>query len=230
MSRTRVKICGLTRRRDAARAAALGADAIGVVFAASPRRITPEQARRVLDAANGFVNRVGVFADQELSYIRDVVDHCRLDIVQLCGTEPPDVAQQVGVRVLRAVHVHSRADIAAAEHYPADVFLLDAPAHGNQLGGTGRSFDWSTAVALPWSRHRVIVAGGLDAGNVGAVIERLRPGAVDVSSGVESAPGIKDAARIEAFIAAVHRADARAHEYAATQLERTARPAAGTAD
>lgn len=226
MRRTRVKICGLTRRRDAARAAALGADAIGVVFAASPRQITPEQARQVLDAAGGFVNRVGVFADHELSYIRDVVDHCRLDLVQLCGSEPPELARGVRVRVLRTVHVRGDADIAAAEHYPADVFLLDAPPHGNRLGGTGRTFDWSTAAALPWPRHRVIVAGGLDADNVGDVIERLRPGGVDVSSGVESAPGIKDAARLEAFIAAVDRADARANdESAAALLEHAARRA-----
>jgi phosphoribosylanthranilate isomerase len=221
--RTRVKICGLTRRRDAARAAVLGADAIGVVFAASPRRITPEQARQVLDAADGLVNRVGVFADQELSYIREVVDHCRLDLVQLCGSESPELARGVRVRVLRTVHVRRDTDISAAEHYPADVFLLDAPAHGNRLGGTGRTFDWSTAAVLPWPRDRVIVAGGLDAGNVGDVIERLRPGGVDVSSGVESAPGIKDAARLEAFIAAVHRADTRAHEYAAAQLEQDTR-------
>lgn len=208
MSRTRVKICGLTRPADAALAAAFGVDAVGVVFAASPRRITPEQARQVLDAAGGFVSRVGVFADQELSFIQDVVAYCRLDWVQLCGGEPADLARATTVRVLRAVHVQSDSDIAAAGQYPADAFLLDAPPAGEQRGGTGRTFDWSAAAVLPWPRHRVVVAGGLDAVNVGEVIARLRPGGVDVSSGVESAPGLKDASRVEAFMAAVARADA----------------------
>lgn len=209
MRRTRVKICGVTRAEDAALAATLGADAVGVVFAVSPRQVTPEQARLVLDAAGGFVSRVGVFADQELSWIRDVAAHCRLDWVQLCGGEPPEFARAVSARVVRVIHVRDEADITAAQDYPADAFALDAAPRGHQMGGTGHTFDWNAAACLPWPRHRVVVAGGLTAENVGDVIARLMPGCVDVSSGVEAEPGVKDAARIDAFIAGVQRADAQ---------------------
>jgi phosphoribosylanthranilate isomerase len=204
---TAVKICGLTRPADAERAAMLGAAALGVVFAESPRRVSSEQALAVFGAAPPAIVRIGVFADQEPAFIREVAQRCRLDWVQLSGREPASVARQLPVRVLKAVHVRSAADLEAARGYPAAAFLLDAPPVGGQMGGTGRTFAWDQAASLPWPRHRVIVAGGLTPANVGELIARLRPGGVDVSSGVEAAPGVKDHARLAAFFAAVERAD-----------------------
>jgi phosphoribosylanthranilate isomerase len=210
-ARTRVKICGLTRPADAERAAAAGADAIGVVFAASVRRITPAQAIHVFEAAPAGAARVGVFADQPLPVVIDIAAQCGLDWVQLCGDEPAAFAAALPLPVLRSVHVHAQHDIEAARGYPAAAFLLDAPRRRHLRGGTGTVFDWSLAAVLPWPRGRVVAAGGLDADNVGAAIAQLRPGAVDVASGVEAAPGIKDVGRLEAFIAAVRRADLVAH-------------------
>jgi len=207
--RTRVKICGITRQEDARSASVLGADAIGVVFAASPRRVDPQAAPDLLQAAGPSVARVGVFADQPLGLIREVARAVRLDWVQLSGSEPRETAAGIDVSVIKAVHVERPEDIEVHSSYPADCFLLDAPTVGGRLGGTGMPFAWELGERLPWDRRRVIVAGGLTAENVGVVIDRLHPAAVDVSSGVEAEPGIKDPAKIEAFIAAVAAADDR---------------------
>ena len=208
-SRTRVKICGLTRPPDARRAAQLGADALGVVFAPGPRRIDVDRAVEVFSAAPGTIERVGVFVDPTLDFLRETALACRLDWIQLSGHEPEELAAAVPCRIIKAVHVRSREDLISAAGYPADAFLLDAPAPGNQMGGTGKTFDWSAAERLPWPPSRVIVAGGLTPENVGSAIERLRPGGVDVSSGVEAGPGEKDPAKMEAFLAAVGEADSR---------------------
>jgi phosphoribosylanthranilate isomerase len=206
---TRVKICGLTRPVDAEIAARQGADALGVVFADGPRRLDTLRAAEVLAAAPAEVQRVGVFADQALELIQEAMERCRLDWVQLHGHEGAELAAALSAKVIRAVRVASAADLARARDYPADAFLLDAPSAAGRLGGTGVVFDWSKAEHLPWPRSKVIVAGGLYPGNVGAAIERLRPGGVDVSSGVEAAPGVKDHALTAAFIAAVRETDAR---------------------
>lgn len=207
--RTRVKICGLTRPADAARAVELGADALGVVFAESPRQVGIDRAREILAAAPPYVARVGVFVDPELDFVREAVDRCGIDWVQLSGDEPPELAQAIGAPVIKAVHVDGAADLERALEFPAAALLLDAPAIDGRRGGTGVAFDWSSAERLPWPRSRTIVAGGLRPHNVGNAIRQLRPGGVDVSSGVESAPGVKDPALIEAFITAVREADRR---------------------
>jgi len=207
--RTRVKVCGITRQEDARLASALGADAVGIVFAESPRQVDPDTAPDLFRAVGPFVTRVGVFADQPLGLIREVAHATRLDWVQLSGSEPPETAKGVDVSVVKAVHVERMEDLLAHSSYPADWFLLDAPPVRGQMGGTGAPFAWELADRLPWDRGRVIVAGGLTPENVGVVIDRLHPVAVDVSSGVETRPGIKDPAKMEAFIAAVAAADAR---------------------
>lgn len=206
---TRVKICGLTRPVDAEFAARQGADALGVVFATSPRQLDILRAAEVLAAAPATVQRVGVFADHELEFIREAMESCRLDWIQLHGHEDAEFAAALSAKVIKAVRMASAADLERARDYPADVFLLDAPAADGRLGGRGEAFDWSEAERLPWPRNRVIVAGGLNPENVGAAIERLRPGGVDVSSGIEAAPGVKDHALTAAFIVAVREADAR---------------------
>ncbi len=206
---TRVKICGLTRTIDAEFAARQGADALGVVFASGPRQLDIASAAEVLAALPAGVQRVGVFADHALEFIEEAMERCRLDWVQLHGHETAELAAALSANVIKAVRLSGAADLERARDYPADAFLLDAPAADRRLGGTGQVFDWSEAEHLPWPRSKVIVAGGLDPQNVGAAVERLRPGGVDVSSGVEAAPGVKDHALTAAFIAAVRETDAR---------------------
>lgn len=210
-----VKVCGLTRPEDAALAARLGAAALGVVLAPSPRRVDLPRAAAVLAAAPAGIPRVGVFVDPTPAFVADAVAACGLDWVQLSGREPAAVARAIrrpdGPGLLRAIHVAGAADIAAMADYPADAFLLDAPPlrtdDGERMGGTGRPFDWSAAGSLPWSRDRVALAGGLRAETVATAVAATRPAMLDVSSGVESATGIKDAARLTAFLAAARQID-----------------------
>ena len=207
--RTRVKICGVTRAADAQHAVQHGADAIGLIFAKSPRRIDQQAATEVLRALPPFASSVGVFADQSIEFIRDTMNRCGLAWTQLSGKEPPEVARALQGPVIKTVHVVTAQDLERHADYPAQGFLLDTPSDGPQMGGTGKAFDWQAARELPWDRGRVIVAGGLTPDNVGAVIEELHPAAVDVSSGVEVEPGIKDPEKVAAFLAAVTEADAR---------------------
>ncbi len=208
-----VKVCGLTRPEDAALAARLGAAALGVVFAPSPRRLEIDRAAAVLAAAPPGLARVGVFVDPAPAFVAEAVRACALDWVQLSGRESAEAALEImaavaaaGARpgLIRAVHVHGGADIRALADYPADAFLLDAPPlrtdDGERMGGTGRTFDWSRAAALPWDRERVALAGGLEPANLATAVRAVRPAIVDVSSGVESAPGIKDPARLAALL------------------------------
>jgi phosphoribosylanthranilate isomerase len=233
-----VKVCGLTRPSDAALAAELGAAALGVVFAPSPRRVDPARAREVLEAAPPEVIRVGVFVDPAAAFVVEAVEACGLDWVQLSGREPPELAREIMEKIgaaalgpvpegggspagpaglagaerasappclLKAVHVCAPEDLQAAAGYPAHAFLLDSPPLGGRMGGTGRSFDWTLAGTLPWDRERVVLAGGLTALNLAAAVAAVRPAMVDVSSGVESAPGIKDAGRLREFLEAAAR-------------------------
>jgi phosphoribosylanthranilate isomerase len=209
-----VKVCGLTSAADAALAARLGAAALGVILAPSPRRLDLSRAAEVLAAAPQGVLRVGVFVDPDPDAVVEAVAACALDWVQLSGREPPARATAImaavraaGARpgLLNAVHVRSEADIAGLGAYPADAFLLDSPPRRGRMGGTGRAFDWSMARALPVGRDRVALAGGLTAENLAAAVARVRPVMVDVCSGVEAAPGIKDAGRLSAFMEAARR-------------------------
>lgn len=214
-----MKICGLTRPGDALLAVELGAAAVGVVFAGGPRRLTAAQAAQVLGQVPAAVARVGVFVDPDPALVAEAVAACTLDWVQLSGQEGPEEAARVmdaarGAMarlrppgLLKAVHVESADAVQAMAGYPADAFLLEAPPLDGRMGGTGRSFVWGDATHLPWDRERVALAGGLTAENVAAAIAAVRPAMVDVSSGVESAPGIKDATRMAAFMAAVRRTE-----------------------
>ena len=207
--KTRVKFCGLTRTEDVETAVEMGVEALGFVFAESPRQIGILKAVELLAGIPGTTLRVGVFADQSEEVIREAVERCELDLIQLSGNEPPEMADALPVPVIKAVHVNNDSDAAALADYPAMAFLLDAPVEEGVKGGRGVVFDWSNAQSLPWPRRQVIVAGGLNAGNVGEAILKLRPGGVDVSSGIEVSPGIKDRRKMEDFIEAVKWADAR---------------------
>lgn len=203
MKRILVKVCGLTRSEDVTAAVMAGADALGFVFTASPRRVSIEKACELVSFIPDGVLRIGLFLDQEHSEIGKVVESVKLDILQFHGNEKERHCNIYGLPYLKAVPMQSRLSIEQAERdYPgASGLLLDSHEAGKP-GGSGKVFDWS----LTSARSKPLwLAGGLNAGNVGRAIDRVRPYAVDVSSGVESSPGIKDAARIDAFVSAVRR-------------------------
>jgi phosphoribosylanthranilate isomerase len=206
--RTRIKVCGITRSDDAGRAVELGVDALGFVFwPGSPRCVTLRQATRIAGALPPFVATVGVFVNQPLDEIRTVAAGVGLSAIQLHGDESPDAWASVPGRCIKAVGVGAGFDAAAVAAWPAGIWpLLDAhdPA---RRGGTGRAVDWDIAAEMSRTR-RIILAGGLDASNVGDAIARVRPFAVDVSSGVEREPGVKDRDRLRAFVERVAAADA----------------------
>lgn len=216
-----IKFCGLVRGEDSREAARLGAAYVGVVFAGGPRMLAPRQAAEVLDVAakRPGVQRVGVFGEQTPDEIAHMANELRLDIVQLHGD--PDVARLESVRrrfsgnvwgVLRLGSGELPA-AAAALFLAADAVLVEGRMPG-VLGGGGGRFDWE-AVARPLARIRrgipLVVAGGLSPDNVGSAIALLSPAVVDVSSGVERSPGVKDHARMRAFVDAVRRSSGAVH-------------------
>jgi len=198
----RVKICGITNVADARAAAALGADALGFNFVRGSRRyVTPEMAKAIIVALPPFVVPVGVFADAPITQVREICDFCGIQTVQLHGDESPAyVARLHHYRRIKAVRVATLEDLRLLERYTVDAYLLDAKVPG-ELGGTGESFDWN--LAAEGRRHGLIIlAGGLTPENVAEAVRRARPYAVDVASGVEVEPGIKDRHLIAAFVAA----------------------------
>ena len=200
MRRTRVKICGLTRAEHARAAAGAGADAIGLVFyGPSPRFVTRAQARAVCAALAPMVSVVGVFVNPAPREVEDVVGALPVDLLQFHGEESPEVCAGSGKPYVKAVRVRTRDDIVeAAARYPdARALLLDTH-HDALWGGTGVSFDWN--VVPDDVEHPVVLSGGLTPENVAGAIRLVRPFAVDVSGGVESAPGEKDPERMERFV------------------------------
>ena len=204
---TPVKICGITRVEDAHSAVGCGARALGFVFyAKSPRCIGAAQAAALVRALPPFVTTVGLFVNAEAAAVRAVLDAVPLDLLQFHGEETPDYCTAFARPFLKALRVRAGTDLLqyAREFSGARGLLLDAFVEGRH-GGTGESFDWDlipSSLPLP-----IVLSGGLHAGNVAAAIRRVRPWAVDVSSGVEAAPGIKDPARLAAFFQGVSDAD-----------------------
>jgi phosphoribosylanthranilate isomerase len=204
---TRVKICGITRLEDALAAARSGADAIGLVFYQhSPRHVSIEMAAQLAAALPPFVSVVGLFVNAETAFVRAVLARVPLDLLQFHGDEPHDYCTQFDRSYLKAIRVKAGVDLlqCASDFRSARGLLLDTHVEGIP-GGTGTAFDWALIPKqLPLA---VILSGGLDAENVAAAIKQVRPYAVDVSSGVEASKGIKDAAKIAAFINEVKRID-----------------------
>jgi phosphoribosylanthranilate isomerase len=205
--KTAVKICGITRVEDALIAARCGAHAIGLVFyRPSPRYVTPENAAEIVGALPPFVTPVGLFVDAEAEEVRDVVSRARVQTIQFHGAETPEFCARFDLPFLKAVRVRRGVDLLqyARDFRGAKALLLDAYQEGLH-GGTGAVFDWDLippALPLP-----VVLSGGLNPDNVADAIRRVRPCAVDVSSGVEASKGLKDAAKIEAFVTGVRNAD-----------------------
>lgn len=204
-----IKFCGLTRPADATFAASLGASYVGAIFAGGPRNITPERAADIFEAVGNAARHVGVFGAQSPSEVARTARIAALDVLQLHGDPTADyvarLRDECELAIWAVVRVSSdsvEARIAALDRL-VDAIVLDAFAPG-RLGGTGTTFDWRRAAG--WARPeraRLVVAGGLTADNVGEAIHWLAPAIVDVSSGVESAPGIKDHERMRAFVEAV---------------------------
>jgi phosphoribosylanthranilate isomerase len=196
----RIKICGITRSEDALAAADLGTDAIGFVFAPSPRRVSPDKAREIVMALPPLVQTVGVFVDEDPEKVLSIAALCRLDMLQLHGKESPDYCRRFGHRVIKALRVHGPDGLQAGSEYvgAVDALLLDTYVRGQQ-GGTGRTFDWNLALGAK-RFGRIILAGGLNPDNVGAAISAVKPYAVDASSGLEQKPGIKDHEKMVRFI------------------------------
>ena len=202
---TRIKICGLTRREDALGAAEWGADALGFVFAPrSKRRADPETVASFVGELPPFVTLVGVFQDQPLSEVREVMRECRLHVAQLHGLEDARFIDELGLPALKAISLSTGADVEKLTKFPGQsFFLLDS-----STGGSGKGFERSWALAA--MRHgQIILAGGLNPQNVAEAIRAVRPWAVDTASGVETSPGIKDSEKMRAFIRRVREADSK---------------------
>lgn len=205
MSRTRVKFCGITRVEGALDAAALGVDAIGLVFApGSPRTISTDMAATIAASVPPFVARVGLFRDATAEEVRAVCRAVPLELLQFHGSEPPDYCRAFGRPYLKAIGMDGDADLelASRDYADAAALLLDAHAPG-AAGGTGRAFDWRRARE---ARTRIVLAGGLTPENVALAIAAAAPYAVDVSSGIESSPGLKDSGKMRRFLDEVRRA------------------------
>lgn len=206
MSAVRSKICGITRIEDALAAAEAGADAIGLVFyARSPRAVNVQQARAIIAALPPFVTTVGLFVNASRCELNEILDAVPLDLLQFHGDETPADCDGYHRPWIKALRVRPGDDLEACcqQYAKASGILLDTFVAGVP-GGTGEAFDWSL---IPEHLSKpIILAGGLSADNVGAAIAQVRPYAVDVSGGVEQAKGIKEPARIEAFMRAVRQA------------------------
>lgn len=206
--RVRVKICGITTPEDGLLAARAGADAIGLVFwPKSPRHVDHETARAITAAVPPMVLRVGVFVDPPAATVAKAVEAAGLDVIQLHGSEPPEFLSGLPRRAVKAIRVGPGFDVEAALRYdgPAAGLLLDTQVP-RVPGGSGETFDWSLVQELRPRASYLILAGGLTPENVGRAIRAVRPDAVDVSSGVERAPGQKDADKVRAFMKAVQEA------------------------
>ncbi len=209
ISRTRVKICGITRPEDGAMAASLGADAIGLVFhRPSPRCVDAATAQQIVAALPPFIATVGLFMNAEPAAVHAVLSQVPVQLLQFHGDEEAAYCAAFGLPYLKAVPMGADGDVRDYEQRFADAAGLLLDSHGgNKMGGSGQGFDWAK---IPTERHKpLILAGGLNPSNVAAAIRQVRPQAVDVSSGVETAKGIKDAELMRAFFRGVNDCESR---------------------
>lgn len=199
----RVKICGITRLEDGVLAAELSAAAVGFIFwSGSPRFIDPFRARSIVAALPPDVATIGVFVDQPVDYVAAVAGLLSLSAIQLHGAEAVAPFEREGRRIIKSVAVHDDFDPASVAQLPESVTVLLDAHDPVRRGGTGQTIDWSAAAAVA-SRRRTILSGGLHAGNVRAAVAQVQPYMIDVSSGVESAPGVKDHGKMRALFDAL---------------------------
>ena len=188
----RIKICGITNLDDANLAVKLGADALGFIFAPSPRRIDPKTARDIIRHIPPFVRTVGVFVDEAPEKIDEIIAFCGIDLVQLHGDEPPEICGRFMPRTIKALRIADESVIESVKVYKGKVKALLLDTYSEKMaGGTGKGFDWEIAIKIRDSDIPIILAGGLGPSNIEEAISRVRPYAVDVNSGVEERPGKK---------------------------------------
>jgi len=215
MYRTRIKFCGITREQDMQQAVLLGVDAVGLVFASnSPRAVDVQRACTLIDHCGPFVARIGLFMDQNASTINHILNHVSLDMLQFHGTESEQFCASFGMPYLKSVAMGGNPNALTnkslsellnvnTDYMTASALLLDSNELG-QPGGSGKTFDWKK---VPDINRPIIIAGGLDAANVGEAITQFKPYAVDVSSGIESAKGEKDVDKMKDFVESVRTAN-----------------------
>jgi phosphoribosylanthranilate isomerase len=190
----KVKICGITNFDDAAMAAGLGANALGFIFASvSPRNIEPATAKEIIKRLPPFIKTVGVFVNEEIDKIRCIATSCGLDAIQLHGDETPEICEALMPRTIKAIRVKDDFDTSHLLSYRGKVraFLLDTYSE-KAVGGTGKTFNWDKAIEINSIGIPVILAGGLTPSNIAEAIKKVKPYGVDVNSGIEKSPGIKD--------------------------------------
>ena len=197
----RVKICGITRMADAEKAVELGADALGFIFAESPRKITPQKTRDITRRISPFVKTVGVFVNEQPAKIREIIDFCGLDLVQLHGNETVSTCAELEPRIIKAFRIQGEESIAQIARYKNHIsaILLDTYQKGLN-GGTGKTFDWGLALKAKKTGILLVLSGGLGLENIQEALEIVNPSAIDINSGVEKHPGIKDHERMGLFM------------------------------
>ena len=202
MDKVKVKICGITNLEDATTAVELGADALGFIFAPSPRQIAPQKARAIIRAVRPFVKTVGVFVDEAPARIREIMQHCDLDWIQLHGDESPAFCDELMPHAIKALRIKDKSSLQAglAYHGKVRALLLDTYSK-EKAGGTGKTFDWELAIKIKNQGTPIILSGGLTPSNIAAAIHVVRPYAVDVNSGIESYPGKKNPVLMKAVMA-----------------------------
>jgi len=206
---TKIKICGLTNIDDAKQAVELGADALGFIFADSPRRITPETTREIIISLPPFVSKVGVFVGEEPRNIQEISDYCHLDFVQLHGEKCWEYCDSISKPLIKAFAVKDRTVLDHIRSRHLQYFMLDT-SHAHLHGGTGQTFDWQIAKEAS-SMGKLILSGGLNPDNIIDALTIVRPYAVDINSGIEESPGVKDFGKMKQFIEEVEIWDSRMH-------------------
>ncbi len=202
----RVKICGITRVEDALAAVEVGADALGFIFVrSSPRFVSNEVARVIIQELPPFVTPIGVFVDPSDADVRSSIAATGIRYVQLHGSETPEFQRALPVPAYKAFRVDGGFQVSHLDRYPGPAYMLDTFVAG-RAGGTGRTFDWKIAIEAK-KRGLIILSGGITPANVGEAIHEVAPFAIDVNSGVESSPGVKDKAKLQLLFSKIHEAE-----------------------
>ncbi len=202
---TWIKICGITNMEDGLKAASLGVDALGFIFAPSPREVGPDVAQKIIRALPPHPLKIGVFVNEDPDEVLRVVEFCDLNGLQFHGEESPEYCRIFSLPVIKAIRIKDMESLSDMERYPDVTLLLDTYSSA-KAGGTGNPFPWEIALKAK-ERRNFILSGGLNQDNVGEAISRVRPWGVDVSSGVEMVPGKKDHLRMNDFVKEVRKTD-----------------------
>ena len=202
MDKVKVKICGITNLEDASIAVELGADALGFIFAPSPRQITPHEARSIIRVISPFVKTVGVFVNEEPARIKEAMQLCGLDLIQLHGNESPGLCDELMPHTIKALRIKDESCLQTSRGYHGKVraLLLDTYSK-EKAGGTGKTFDWNLAIKIKKMGIPIILSGGIGPSNIDLAIHTVKPYAVDVNSGVETCPGKKTQILVKALMA-----------------------------